>query len=78
MVTVGGGSSRPVKFTVTRKQPGTYSVIMGSQRASFQVTGDSSSSPSSNGAVIAMILLGLLVVAVIIVIAYSYLRRPSY
>ena len=78
MVTVGGGSSRQVKFTVTRTEPGSYTVIMGfSQRASFLVTKDSSSSTSVDGGVIVMILLGFLVLAAVIVVMLSFRRRPS-
>ena len=57
LVTVGPGGSRPVKFTVTKKQPGNYTVIMGSQRASFLVTDDSSSGISVDGSSIMTIVL---------------------
>jgi hypothetical protein len=78
VVTVGGGSSRPVKFTVTKAEPGTYTVIMGSQRASFVVTeGGATSAPALSDGVIAMLLAGLVVVAFVIILAFAF-RRKSY
>lgn len=76
LVTVGGGSSRLVKFTVTKAEPGTYTVIIGNQRASFLVAEDSASTSVDSGTIV-MILLGFLVVAVVIVVAFSFGRRPS-
>ena len=78
LVTVGPGGSRPVKFTVTKAEPGTYTVIMGSQRASFLVTEGTAGGISTDGGVIVMILLGFLVIAVIIVVAFSFGRKPTY
>ena len=40
MVSVGPQGTQPVKFTVTRSQPGTYTVDIGGQRGSFVVAGD--------------------------------------
>jgi len=76
---VGGGSSRPLKFTVTKAEPGTYTVIMGSQRASFVVTADKakSAAPVDGGAIV-MLLLGALVVALIILVMLSFRRKPTY
>jgi hypothetical protein len=80
LVTVGGGSSRPVKFTVTKAEPGTYTVIMGSQRASFVVAeGEAkAATPEMSDGTIAMLLLGLVVVAFVIIVALAFRRRPSY
>jgi hypothetical protein len=77
MVTVGGSSSRPVKFTVTKAGPGTYTVTMGSQRASFVVTEDTAGGKSADGGVIAIMLLVLLAAAVVIVLAVSFNRRTA-
>ena len=77
LVTVGPGGSRPVKFTIAKDQPGTYTVILGNQRASFLVTEDTAST-SVDGGTIVMILLGFLVLAFFIVVAFSYRRKPSY
>jgi len=78
LVTVGPGGSRPVKFTVTKSEPGTYTVIMGSQRASFVVTEDTAKTgaQSLNGGLIAMLLFGVLAFAVIVVLMLSF-RRPA-
>jgi hypothetical protein len=70
MVSVGPQGTQPVKFTVTRSQPGTYTVNIDDQRRSFTVTGAGSSPGGHAGgslllaaamAVIA-ILAGLLIV----------------
>jgi len=77
LVTVGPGGSRPVKFTVTKAEPGTYTVIIGNQRASFLVAEDTAGGTSVDGGTIVMILLGFLVVAIFIVVMLSFRRRPS-
>ena len=77
LVTVGPGGSRPVKFTVTKAEPGTYTVIMGSQRASFLVTEDTASTAGVDTSAIVMILMGILVVAIFIMVAFSFSRRPT-
>jgi hypothetical protein len=79
VVTVGGGSSRPVKFTVTKAEPGTYTVIMGSQRASFVVgEGDAKAAPALSEGTIAMLLAGVVVVAFVIILAFAFKRKPTY
>jgi hypothetical protein len=79
VVTVGGGSSRPVKFTVTKAEPGTYTVIMGSQRASFVVTeGDAKAVPALSDGVIALLFAGVVVVAFIIILAFAFRKKPTY
>jgi len=77
LVTVGPGGSRPVKFTVTKAEPGTYTVIMGSQRASFLVTEDTASTAGVDSTTIVMILLGVLVVVIVMAVAFSFNRKPS-
>jgi hypothetical protein len=77
LITVGGSSSRPVKFTVKKSEPGTYTVTMGSQRASFMVTEDTSQG-GTDGSTIAIIILAVVFGAVILVLLLSYGRRPSY
>jgi hypothetical protein len=79
VVTVGGGSSRPVKFTVTKAEPGTYTVIMGSQRASFVVTdGVAKATPALSEGVIAMLIAGVVVVAFVIIVAFAFRKKPTY
>jgi len=78
LVNVGPGGSRPVKFTVTKAEPGTYTVIIGNQRASFLITEDTAGKNNVDGGVIAILLLVLLAATVVIVLALSFRRKPSY
>jgi hypothetical protein len=39
MVSVGPQGTQPVKFTITKAQPGTYTINIGDQKSSFVVTG---------------------------------------
>jgi hypothetical protein len=78
VVNVGPGGSRPVKFTVTKAEPGTYTVIIGNQRASFLVSEDTAGSTNIDGGVIAIMLLVLLAAAVVLVLAFSFGRQPKY
>jgi hypothetical protein len=68
MVSVGAQGTQPVKFTVTKAQPGTYTVSVGDQKVSFVVTGAGSSPSAGMGK-------GLLFVAAtaIIVILVGFL-----
>lgn len=72
MVEVSPGSAHPVKFTVTKSQPGTYTVAIDGQKASFTVIGAGSSTGSTTGsktsAVIALTLLGILLMASVVVL----------
>jgi hypothetical protein len=66
MVSVGPKASQPVKFTVTRDQPGTYTVDIVDKSGSFTILGDSSSATSSKtGALIAIACICILIVATI-------------
>jgi hypothetical protein len=79
VVTVGGSSSRPVKFTVTKAEPGTYTVIMGSQRASFVVTGEgASSAPTMSQGAMVLLIAVFVVIAFIIIVAFAFRKRPTY
>jgi len=78
LVSVGPGGSKPVKFTVTKAQPGSYTIIMGSQRASFVVTeGEAKASPIS-GNLMPILLMGGLFLAVIVVLMFAFRKRPTY
>jgi hypothetical protein len=73
MVSVGPMASQPVKFTVTRDQPGTYTVDIVDKSGSFIIVGDSSSSGaagSKTGALIALALIGVLIVATVVVLLF--------
>ena len=48
-VSVSPNAAHPVTFTVTKSQPGTYTVAIGNQQGSFTVIGEGSTTTSSNG-----------------------------
>jgi hypothetical protein len=70
MISVGPQASQPVKFTVTRDQPGTYTVDIVDQSGSFTILGDkagSASGQNSTGLII-LALIGVLIVVSVIVL----------
>jgi hypothetical protein len=68
-----------VKFTVTKAEPGTYTVIMGSQRASFVVTGEgASSAPTMSQGAMVLLIAVFVVIAFIIIVAFAFRKRPTY
>jgi len=76
MVSVGPQGTQPVKLTVTKAQPGTYTVDIGEQRGSFVVLGASSSSSAPvNGGLIVILIMGVLILATIVVLLVS--RRTA-
>ena len=75
LVSVGAHSAVPVKFTVTRYVPGTYTVTIGGQQSSFTIVGASTGSPASGG-LIAMIVIGILVFATVVGLVLAF-RRPA-
>jgi hypothetical protein len=76
MVSLGPQTSQPMKFTVTRSQPGTYTVDVGLQKGSFIIIGkDSTGGKSANVGLIAILVLGvLMIVTVVSMLAF---RRPA-
>ena len=71
MVSVGPQGTQPVKFTVTKAQPGTYTVDIGGQRGSFVVLGAGSTAGAPvNGGLIAILIIGLLVIATVVVLLF--------
>jgi hypothetical protein len=70
MISVGPQASQPVKFTVTRDQPGTYTVDIVDQSGSFTILGDSGTGASgqNNIGLIVLALIGVLIVASIVVV----------
>ncbi|MCX6009282.1 MAG: VCBS repeat-containing protein [Chloroflexi bacterium] len=76
MVSVGPQGTQPVKFTVTKAQPGTYTVDIAGQKGSFIIlgAGGKASSPVSGG-LIAILILGVLVLATVAVLMLG--RRPA-
>jgi hypothetical protein len=77
MVSVGPHASQPVKFTVTRAQPGTYSVDIAGQSGSFTIlgSGNSASTPTANSGLVGILIIGVMV-ALVIVLALI-LRRST-
>ena len=75
-ISVSPGVARPVTFTVTKAEPGTYVVEIGSQQSSFTITGADSSTTGSMpaGALIIFMLAGIVLLVGIMVIL---LRRES-
>jgi uncharacterized membrane protein len=77
MVSVGPQGTQPVKFTVTKAQPGTYNVNILDKSGSFTILGadGSTSSSSGNNGLIILLVIGVLVVATVVVLMLS--RRPA-
>jgi hypothetical protein len=75
MVSVGPMASQPIKFTVTKTEPGTYSVDIGGQTGSFIIPGTGSHQAPVSAGLIAFILLSVLILATIMVLLLS--RRPA-
>ena len=77
MVSVGPQGTQPVKFTVTRAQPGTYSVDILGKSGSFTIlgAGGSTSSSSGNSGLIVLLIIGVLVLATVVVLILS--RKPA-
>ena len=68
-VSAGPYSAQPVKFTVTKAQPGTYTIDIGGQNASFTVLGATGSgNPTSKDAMMAILVIGTLVLVSVVVI----------
>jgi len=75
MVSVGPQGTQPVKFTVTKAQPGTYSVDINGQRGNFTIlgTGGTGGKPVNSGMVI-LIAMAVLVLAVVMVLMMTFRR----
>jgi YVTN family beta-propeller protein len=77
MVSVGPQGTQPVKFTVTKAQPGTYTIDIGGQKGSFIVLGNGSTAHASvNGGLIVILLMGILILATVVVLVATR-RRPA-
>jgi len=78
MVSVGPQATQPVKFTVSKSQPGTYTVAIDGQQDTFSVLGTGSTNtkaPVSAG-LIAIILVGTLILVALIVLVITR-RSPA-
>lgn len=78
-VNVGPGAAYPVKFTVTKSQPGTYTVNIGGQQGSFTIlgTGGGTSGSPGSGGLIAIVLVVILVLLTAVVLLLAF-RRPAW
>ena len=65
---VGPHGTQPVKFTVTKDQPGTYNVDIHGKSGSFTILGAGGTTGSSTGGMIALALIGVLVIATLVVL----------
>jgi parallel beta-helix repeat protein len=77
MVSVGPQGTQPVKFTVTKAQPGTYTVDIAGQRGSFIVLGSSGSTSGTgaSGGLIAVLLVVMLILVTVVVLLVTFRRR---
>jgi hypothetical protein len=75
-VEVSPGTAYPVKFTVTKSEPGTYEVAIEGQRASFTVVGEGTSGAPASSGLIALIVIAVLILATAVVLTMTF-RRPA-
>jgi hypothetical protein len=76
MGSIGPQGTQPLKFTVTKAQPGTYAVDIGGQRGSFVVLGAGGTAGAPvNGGLIVILIMGVLILATIVVLLVS--RRTA-
>jgi len=75
-IEVSPGSAYPVRFTVTKSQPGTYDVAIENQKASFTVLGGTTSKAPVSGGLIVLITMAVLILATVVVLMISF-RRPA-
>jgi hypothetical protein len=71
MVSVGPQASQPIKFTVTKDQPGTYSIDIGGQKGSFIIPGKSSNKAPVSAGLIVFLIAGVLILATVMVLVLS-------
>jgi uncharacterized membrane protein len=76
MVSVGPGGVYPVKFTITKSEPGQYVATIDGHKVDFVVLGDKTSRPSANSGPIILVVTGILVFAIAVVLMLSF-RRPA-
>jgi len=76
MVSVGPQGTQPVKFTITKAQPGTYTVDILGEQGSFTVLGAGGTAGAPvNGGLIALLIMGMLVLATVLVLIFT--RKPA-
>ncbi|MFC2049829.1 SBBP repeat-containing protein [Chloroflexota bacterium] len=76
MVGVGPQGTQPVKFTVAKSQPGTYTVDIAGQKGSFTIIGAGSNTGThQNGGLIAIFIVGILVIVISALLILDFHRR---
>jgi len=76
---VGPKATQPVKFTVTRTQPGTYAVDIGNQKANFTIIDAGSRSVIGTGASILFVVsIAVIAALVLLLIVVSRRRFQDY
>ncbi len=70
MVSVGPQASQPIKFTVAKSQPGTYSIDIGGQTGSFTIPDSQSNkgAPVNTGMIIFLVMAVLVIAAVMVLL----------
>ena len=70
IVSVGPQATQPVRFTVSRTQPGTYAVNIFDQNGSFTISGNSSagSKPVNSGVMILLVIVILVLAAAVLLL----------
>jgi len=77
MVSVGPQGTQPVKFTITKAQPGTYTIDILGQKGSFTVLSSGGiANASMNGGLVALLILSFLVLAAVVGLIAA-LRHPA-
>jgi YVTN family beta-propeller protein len=73
MVSVGPQGTQPVKFTVSKSQPGTYNVDIGGQKGSFTVLGHGGTARAPlNTGMIAVVIMAVLVLTTAVVLVLTF------
>ncbi|UCH50732.1 MAG: PKD domain-containing protein [Chloroflexota bacterium] len=79
MVSVGAQGTQPVKFTTTKAQPGTYTVDIGYQKASFVVAGAvSSHNGQMSGGVLFVATVAVIAILVVLLLIVARRRFQGY
>ncbi len=74
-IEVSPGTAYPVKFTVIKAQPGTYSIDIGGQKSSFQIIGDNSRSAAELGQGLLLAMVTIIAVMLVLLLIIVYRRR---
>jgi hypothetical protein len=72
MVSVGPLATQPVKFTVSRANPGTYDVAILDKTGSFTVLGGGAAAGSKVGGMIALVVIAILIIGTVVVLVLRY------